>query len=234
MKSYIKEYFAKLNIEIDDMQAEQLVTYKNMLAEWNGVMNLTGITEDREVVIKHFGDSVSLLGTADLRDKSVIDVGTGAGFPGLPLKIACPSIKLTLLDSLRKRLDFLKAVCDETGIKAELVHGRAEDMAHDERFREKYDIAVSRAVAELNILSELDMPFVKRGGLMLALKGPSAYEEAERAENAVKTLGGEIKQIKEIILPDTDLGHTAVIIEKTGNTPEKYPRRFKKIEKSPL
>ena len=234
MKSYIKNYFAKLNIEIDDKQAEQFVTYKDMLKEWNRVMNLTGITEDREVVIKHFGDSVSLLGTADFEGKSVIDVGTGAGFPGLPLKIACPSIELTLLDSLKKRLDFLKAVCDKTGIEAELVHGRAEDTARDENYRERFGIAVSRAVAELNILAEMDMPFVKKGGLMLALKGPNAYDEAKRAENAVRTLGGEIREIRKIILPETELEHTVIIIEKTGETPEKYPRRFKKIEREPL
>ncbi len=234
MKSYIKEYFAKMNIEIDGAQAEQFITYKDMLIEWNKVMNLTGITEDKEVVIKHFGDSVSLLSAADFEGKSVIDVGTGAGFPGLPLKIACPSIELTLLDALRKRLDFLKAVCDKTGTEAELVHGRAEDTAKDGSYREKFDIAVSRAVAELNILAEMDMPFVKKGGLMLALKGPGAYDEAKRAENAVRTLGGEIREIRKIILPETDLEHTVIIIEKIGETPKEYPRRFKKMERAPL
>lgn len=234
IKSYIKDYFSGLNIIIDDTMAEQFVIYKDMLKERNKFMNLTSITEDKDIVIKHFADSASLLKTAEFRDKSVIDIGTGAGFPGIPLKIICPSIKLTLLDSLSKRIGFLREVCKEIGTEAEFVHGRAEDCAHDEKFREKYDIAVSRAVAELNILSELDMPFVKKTGLMLALKGPSAEEEAEKSRNAVSTLGGRIREIRNINLPDTDLRHTVIIIEKTQNTPAKYPRRIKKIENSPL
>lgn len=234
MENFIINYFEKLNIAIDIKKAEQFAVYKNMLAEWNKVMNLTGITEDREVIIKHFADSVMPLTLVDFKDKSVIDVGTGAGFPGLPLKIAEPSIKLTLLDSLLKRLNFLENVCQNIGVDAMFVHGRAEELGNDINYREQYDIAVSRAVAPLNILMEYDMPYVKTGGVMIALKGPAAYDEIEQAKNAVKELGGEIERTEEIILPETDLKHTIVIIKKISSTPEKYPRRAKKIERSPL
>lgn len=234
MKKFLKDYFCKLNIELSDKQAKQFETYKKLLVEWNKVMNLTGITEDKEVAIKHFADSVTPLCFYDFRGKSVIDVGTGAGFPGLPLKIAEPDIKLVLLDSLNKRINFLKQVGSDCGIDAEYIHGRAEELGQDERFREQFDIAVSRAVAPLNILCEYDMPYVKVGGLFIALKGPNAYEEVENCSNAIRELGGEFVEIKEIELPDTDLKHNIVVIKKTKNTPEKYPRRAKKIERSPL
>lgn len=234
MERFIQDYFKKLNIEIDEKQAEAFVIYKNLLVEWNKVMNLTGITEDKEVAVKHFADSVTALNIADFKDKSVIDVGTGAGFPGLPLKIVCPSVKLTLLDSLAKRLNFLKEVCRSIDCEVEFVHGRAEELGQDENYREKFDIAVSRAVAPLNVLCEYDLPYVKVGGLMIALKGPAAYDEIEGAKNAVAELGGEIERVEGINLPDTDLKHTVVVIKKVENTPEKYPRRAKKIERSPL
>lgn len=234
MENFIIDYFKKLNIEIDIKKAQQFITYKNMLTEWNKVMNLTGITEDKEVIIKHFADSIMPLKTVDFKNKSVIDVGTGAGFPGLPLKIAEPSIKLTLLDSLLKRLNFLENVCQNIGINAEFVHGRAKDIGKDINYREQFDIALSRAVAPLNVLAEFDLPYVKTGGLMIALKGPSAYDEIEQAKKAVKELGGEIEKVEEISLPETDLKHTIVIIKKISSTPEKYPRRAKKIERNPL
>ncbi|MDO4299985.1 MAG: 16S rRNA (guanine(527)-N(7))-methyltransferase RsmG [Clostridia bacterium] len=234
MENCIINYFKKLNTEIDNRQAKAFVTYKNLLVQYNKVMNLTGITGDKEVMIKHFADSVTALNIADFKNKSVIDVGTGAGFPGLPLKIAEPSIKLTLLDSLTKRLNFLEDVCRSIGVDAEFVHGRAEDLGKDEYFREKFDIAVSRAVAPLNVLAEFDLPYVKAGGLMIALKGPAAYDEIKGAENAVTELGGEIMKVEEVALPETDLKHTLVVIKKIKNTPEKYPRRAKKIERNPL
>lgn len=234
MENCIINYFKKLNIEIDNRQAKAFVTYKNLLVQYNKVMNLTGITEDKEVMIKHFADSVTALNIADFKNKSVIDVGTGAGFPGLPLKITEPSIKLTLLDSLAKRLNFLEDVCRSIGVDAEFVHGRAEDLGKDESFREKFDIGVSRAVAPLNVLAEFDLPYVKAGGLMIALKGPAAYDEIKGAENAVTELGGEIMKVEEVALPETDLKHTLVVIKKIKNTPEKYPRRAKKIERNPL
>lgn len=234
MEKFIIDYFKKLDIEIDATKAQKFITYKNILVEWNKVMNLTGITEDKEVVIKHFADSVTVLNTIDFKEKSVIDVGTGAGFPGLPLKITEPSIKLTLLDSLTKRLNFLEEVCHNINTDAEFVHARAEELGQDENYREKYDIAVSRAVAPLNVLAEFDLPFVKVGGLMVALKGPGVYDEVKTAEKALKELGGEIEKVEEVVLPNTDLKHTVIVIRKIENTPDKYPRRAKKIERSPL
>ena len=231
-KFYIRLF--QKNNELNQKQIEDFLTYKDILVQWNKVMNLTGITETKEVVIKHFADSVTALEIADFKNKTVIDVGTGAGFPGLPLKIAEPSINLTLLDSLTKRLNFLEEVCNKIDTKANFVHGRAEDLGKDLNFREKYDIALSRAVAPLNILAEFDLPFVKVGGLMIALKGPSAYEEIENAKSAITELGGEISLVKEVNLPDTDLKHNIVVIKKIKNTPEKYPRRAKKIERNPL
>ncbi len=234
MENFIKNYFNKLNIDINSEQAKAYITYKNLLVKWNEVMNLTGITEDREVVIKHFADSVTPLNVIDFKGKSVIDVGTGAGFPGLPLKIAESSIKLTLLDSLSKRLNFLDEVLRSVNAEAELIHSRAEEGGNNEDYRERFDIAVSRAVAPLNILAEYDLPFVKVGGYMIALKGPSAFEEINNAENAISLLGGKIEKVEETALPDTDLKHTIVVIKKVKATPEKYPRRAKKIERSPL
>lgn len=234
MEKFIIDYFKKLDIEIDATKAQKFITYKNILVEWNKVMNLTGITEDKEVVIKHFADSVTVLNTIDFKEKSVIDVGTGAGFPGLPLKITEPSIKLTLLDSLTKRLNFLEEVCHNINTDAEFVHARAEELGQDENYREKYDIAVSRAVAPLNVLAEFDLPFVKVGGVMVALKGPGAYAEVKTAEKALKELGGEIEKVEEVVLPNTDLKHTVIVIRKIENTPDKYPRRAKKIERNPL
>lgn len=234
MENFIKNYLKKLNIEINENQVKSFVIYKNLLVELNKVMNLTGITEDKDVVIKHFADSITPLNIVDFKNKSVIDIGTGAGFPGLPLKIAEPTIKLTLLDSLTKRLNFLKKVCHHINVEAEFVHGRAEELGQDVNFREQFDIAVSRAVAPLNILAEFDLPYVKVGGLMIALKGPAAYDEIESAQNAVNELGGKFEKVEQISLPETDLNHTIVVIRKTEKTPEKYPRRVKKIERSPL
>lgn len=234
MKEFIKEYFHKLNIDLTDLQAEQFEIYKNLLVEWNKVMNLTGITEEKEVCIKHFADSITPILYCDFKGKRVIDVGTGAGFPGLPIKIAEPETNLMLLDSLQKRINFLKEVGRECKIEAEYIHARAEELGNDSSFREKFDIALSRAVAPLNILCEYDMPYVKIGGLFIALKGPNAYDEIKLSKNAVSKLGGEILDIKEIRLPDTDLNHNIVIIKKVFETPSVYPRRAKKIERSPL
>lgn len=234
MKFFLIDYLKKMGINIDEGTASAFVTYKNLLVEWNRVMNLTGITEDKEVAVKHFADSLTPLSFVDFKDKAVIDVGTGAGFPGLPLKFAEMSISLTLLDSLQKRLSFLQEVCSKVGVDADFVHGRAEELGQNEDYREKFDIALSRAVAPLNVLAEYDLPFVKIGGAMVALKGPSAYDEIESAENAIKTLGGEIERVAEVALPDTDLKHTLVVIKKIAHTPDKYPRRAKKIERQPL
>ncbi len=234
MREFIKDYLKKLDIIINDLQAEQFEIYKNLLVQWNEFMNLTGITEDKEVCIKHFADSVTPLKFFDFRGKRIIDVGTGAGFPGLPIKIVQPKADIVLLDSLMKRINFLETVGEKCGLKAEYVHGRAEDVGHDDKYREQFDAALSRAVAPLNILCEYDMPFVKVGGIFIALKGPNVYDEITGSKNSIKLLGGETEDIKEITLPNTDLKHNIVIIRKISETPEKYPRRAKKIERSPL
>ncbi len=234
MKEFVREYFEKINIPIDEKQAKGFEKYGDMLIEWNTVMNLTGITDKREIVIKHFADSVMPLKYFDFKGKSVIDIGTGAGFPGLPIKIAEPDTDMTLMDSLLKRINFLNAVCDNIDIEAKCIHGRAEELGQDKNHREKYDIAVSRAVAPLNVLMEYAMPFIKKGGIFLALKGPGIHDEIERSHNACTELGGSMVDIKLVELPDTDLHHCIVAFEKTDDTPEKYPRRSKKIERTPL
>lgn len=234
MKEFVREYLNRININIDEKQAIQFEKYGNMLREWNTVMNLTGITDKREIVIKHFADSVMPLKYYDFKGKSVIDIGTGAGFPGLPLKIAEPKAEMTLVDSLRKRINFLNAVCAEADIEAECIHSRAEELGQDKEYREKYDIAVSRAVAPLNVLMEYAVPLVKKGGVFIALKGPGVYDEIERSRNACFELGGSMADIRLVELPDTDLHHSIVAVEKISSTPEIYPRRIKKIERNPL
>ena len=229
----LKEYLEKLNIEINDRQEEQFVQYMNLLVEWNEKMNLTAITEREQVFIKHFADSLTPLMYFDFKGKSVIDVGTGAGFPGLPLKIAEPTIELTLLDALQKRIGFLETVGQDLELEnVHYIHARAEEGSRMPEHREQYDIAVSRAVASLNVLSEYDLPYVKVGGKFVALKGP--YDEIKEGEKAVEILGGEITSVKEVTLPQTDITHTIVEITKVKSTDEKYPRRAKKISSSPL
>ena len=209
--------------------------YSEMLLSANEVMNLTAITDPEEVKIRHFADSLSLLSCYDFSDKKVIDVGCGAGFPGLPLKLGEKSIKLTLLDSLGKRIDFLTDVCSSLSLSdVECIHARAEEKAKEAGYRESYDIAVSRAVAELSMLSELTLPYVKVGGVFIAMKAQNCEEELKCAENAIKTLGGEVREIKEYTLYGTDIIHKAIIIKKTSQTPGKYPRRFAKIKSQPI
>ncbi|MGN1317424.1 MAG: 16S rRNA (guanine(527)-N(7))-methyltransferase RsmG [Lachnospirales bacterium] len=234
MKNIVKNYFEKLGLNISDNMASQFEIYKNLLVKWNEVMNLTAITEDREVCIKHFADSVTPLLHYDFKDKKVIDVGTGAGFPGLPIKICESECDMVLIDSLKKRINFLEEVASKCNLSLKCVHGRAEDFGQDENFREVFDIALSRAVAPLNILCEYDLPYVKVGGVFIALKGPNVYEEIENSKNAINILGGEISDIIEVNLPETDLNHNIIIIKKVAETPQKYPRRAKKIERSPL
>ena len=228
-------YLNKLDIHISDKQAEQFAAYERLLLEWNEKINLTAITEHEQIVIKHFADSLTPVLYRDLSGKSLIDVGTGAGFPGLPLKIAVPSLKLTLLDSLNKRVSFLETVTSALSLEdVQCIHSRAEDSGKDAALREKFDFAVSRAVAPLNVLAEYDMPFVKVGGEFIALKGPAAYDEIKQAENAVKELGGEISDVKEVILPDTELKHKIIFVSKVRQTPNKYPRKSGKALKSPI
>ena len=207
-------------------------TYYEFLCEKNAVMDLTAVTGEDETAKRHFLDSLMLTRYLDFSEKSVIDVGTGAGFPGLPIKIAVPSCRLTLLDAQQKRVLFLQEVCEKMGCEASCIHARAEEAC--ETMRESFDFAVSRAVARLNVLCELCMPFVKKGGWFAAMKGSSGREELEEARNAIGILGGKVRSVEEYTLPGEDIVRTAVLIEKIGNTPEAYPRRFSRIQKKPL
>lgn len=232
----LKDGTEKMGIEISHDQAEQFVRYKNILLKWNQKMNLTAITEEREIIIKHFLDSLSCIQTGYLRNEGkMIDVGTGAGFPGIPLKILLPDIKLTLLDSLKKRIGFLEEVCSELNLdKIEFVHGRAEDLGQNKDYREKYEYVVSRAVATLNILVEYCLPFVKIGGHFICQKGPKLIEEMKDAKKAIEILGGKIVEQIEIGLPLSDRDHHILVIEKIKQTPIKYPRKAGKPSKNPI
>ena len=221
---------AALGVPLTAAQAEQLCDFGARLLEQNRVMNLTAITEPQAVAKLHFADCLALLRIVPFSGRRVIDVGCGAGFPGVPLKIAEPSIELTLLDSLAKRMTWLREILPQLGVEAEVVTARAEDYV--QTCREQYDIATSRAVARLNILAELCLPYVKVGGAFLAMKGALAGEEMEEAKRAVALLGGMIEQVYEY--PIQDALHKAVVIRKIRPTPTKYPRAFAKIKKSPL
>lgn len=225
----------KLNVNIDENMLAQFMKYKELLLEWNEKINLTAITEDREILLKHFADCVSLVPFINLNNKSVIDVGTGAGFPGIPVKIVSPSIKLTLLDSLNKRINFLSEVVSSLGLNdVSCVHSRAEDGGQNVEFREKFDVCISRAVADLSILSEYCLPFVKTGGTFISLKGPDAKQEVINALKAIEVLGGEIENVEKIEIPFTDIVHTLVMIKKVRQTPMKYPRKSGKVSKNPI
>ena len=210
-----------------------LIRYSELLVEKNKVMNLTAITEPHDVATLHFLDSVAMLTLADLKGKKMADIGTGAGFPGMPLRIVEPSLRLTLLDSLNKRIDFLKEVCADLGLNdVECIHGRAEEFAANHR--EDYDIVTSRAVANLQMLSELCLPLVKVGGYFLSMKAVDSEEEVNAAKNAIKTLGGQIEKVVDYAIPGTDVQHRLIFIKKIKETPKKYPRAFAKIKKNPL
>lgn len=225
MKELIINDAAELGIRLDEAQAAQLELYYKILIERNRVMNLTRITDPDEVAAKHFLDSLTPIPTGHVKGK-VIDIGTGAGFPGLVLKCALPGIRLTLLDSLNKRIGFLRDAAAAMGISdgIEFVHARAEDAARQPRHREKYDTVVSRAVANLRTLSEWCLPYVKPGGYFLALKGPLAESELEDAGAAIKILGGTVEDIFDAAIPRTDLRHRIIVIKKTRHTPTAFPR----------
>ena len=231
----LRELCKDIDVQLDDIALERFEKYMNLVIEWNEKINLTAITDRQEFIVKHFYDSISLLSCADIKKGAkVIDVGTGAGFPGIPLKIVRPDIQLTLLDSLNKRIVFISdVVMPGIGLNAEAVQGRAEDFSKQAKYREKYDFAVSRAVANLSALSEYCIPFVKKGGEFISMKGPDVHEELSSAQNAVQVLGGEVSEVKNLTLPDNS-GRSIVIIKKVKNTPEKYPRRGVKINKNPL
>lgn len=225
MRDLIKNGAEKLNIPLNDSQIEQLIKYARLLVEWNEKMNLTAITDDEGIAIKHFLDSLTAINTGFIKGR-VIDVGTGAGFPGLVLKIAKPEIELTLLDSLMKRVNFLKAVGSELCLGGvEYVHSRAEDGGQNRAYRGKFDTVVSRAVANMTTLSEWCLPFLKTGGYFLALKGPNADEELNNAKRAIAILGGEVEEVMNVQIPFTDLAHKIVIVKKVRQTPIKFPRK---------
>lgn len=224
----------EFSINLNGVQVDQILKYKDLLKEWNEKINLTAIEEDRDVIIKHYIDSLSILPLMENKQFSLIDIGTGAGFPGIPVKIAYRNISVTLLDSLDKRIKFLDEVIKAlnlSGIRA--VHGRAEDFGANAGFREKFDISVARAVANLPVLLEYCLPFVKPGGIFIAMKG-SSTDEIAASKKALELLGGEIEVVKEITLPFSDIKRNIITVRKLRQTPTKYPRKAGKPSKDPL
>ena len=231
METLLKKGLAELSL--DSSGIPSLLRYGALLLEKNKVMNLTAITEPADVATLHFLDSAALLALADLKGKTVVDVGTGAGFPGMPLKILEPSIRLTLLDSLGKRITFLQEVCDGLSLTdVQCVHARAEEFAAEHR--QSFDFAVSRAVANLSVLCELCLPLVKPGGYFLSMKSVESDEELNAAKKAIQTLGGRVERTADYQIPGTDVTHRVIFIKKVAETPKKYPRPFAKIKKNPL
>jgi 16S rRNA (guanine527-N7)-methyltransferase len=232
LESGLKE----LNINPTVDQLDKLVMFKDLMLEWNEKINLTTITEPFEVYIKHFLDSATCLATGYIKDNdNLIDVGTGAGFPGVPIKILNEKVEITLLDSLNKRIKYLEDVVSKEKLEqVTLLHSRAEDAGVNKLYREKYDVALSRAVAAMNVLCEYCLPFVKLGGFFICQKGPSYKEELEAATNAIEALGGRLKEVKSYKLPFSDITHYIIIIEKTKPTPTKYPRKAGKPSTDPI
>lgn len=226
----------KLGISPSEHQFEQFLQYYELMIEWNKVMNLTGITEFEDVIQKHFLDSLCLVKVIpNLKDQTVLDLGTGAGFPGIPLKIAFPDLDIVLMDSLNKRIHFLNTVISELQLtKIAAVHGRAEEMARKKEYRQSFDLCVSRAVSNLATLSEYCLPFVKIDGAFVSYKSADADEEIDQAKKAIYLLGGEIEKIEKFKLPDSDFGRSFVLIKKAKGTPKAYPRKAGTPVKNPL
>ena len=233
-KRIMIENLKEINIYLSDFQLEQFYNYMNILIEWNKFMNLTGITSPKEIIIKHFIDSLTVLDKID-RNNTIIDVGTGAGFPGIPIKIASPDTEVVLLDSLSKRVNFLNEVIKKLQLKGiKTIHGRAEDYGRDKNHREKYDVAIARAVAPLNILLEYLMPFVRVKGKCLCMKGNNCEEEIQEGKHAIKELGGKFVKTDKFCIPNTDIKRNIIEIEKMEELNSKYPRKAGTPTKAPL
>ena len=236
MSKIFESKLNELGITLTDQQKQQFVKFYELLVEWNKVMNLTGITEYEEVNEKHFVDSLSIVKAIDIsKVETIIDVGTGAGFPGIPLKIAFPHLKVVLLDSLKKRIKFLDTVINELGLDdIKTIHGRAEDFSKQGDYREQFDLCVSRAVANLATLSEYCIPYVKKGGLFVPYKSGEIEEEIDQSKKAVHVLGGKIEDVVKFRLTGTEIGRSFVIIRKLQNTARKYPRKAGLPSKEPI
>ena len=230
MKETLEEGLPQLGLELPPERVEALCAFGRAVVQQNAVMNLTAITEDRQVANLHLLDSLTVLACADLKGKRLIDVGCGAGFPGVPLAIACPEADVTLLDSLGKRMKWLETVLPQLSVQAQCITARAEEAVA--QHREQYDYATSRAVARLNILLELTAPYVKVGGAVLAMKGAAAREELAECKNAIRQLGLKLEEVKEFPIDGT--AHAVIILRKIAPTPKQYPRRYAKIKQSPL
>lgn len=232
------EELANYGFKLSSKQKEQFATYYNKLIEFNKKVNLTRITDKNEVYLKHFFDSITpLLEFSDLfkGEKSLCDVGAGAGFPSLPIKILCPDLSITIVDYLGKRLKFLDELVSDLSLdKVTLVHSRAEDAGQNKNLREKFDLVTGRAVARMSVLSEYCLPLAKVDGYLVALKGPKAQDELAEAKNAIEVLGGSVKEVKELTLPDTDDERTLIVVKKVKATPKKYPRQAGTPNRKPL
>lgn len=235
-KDLMKEAAKDVDMEFTDKQYEKFIKYMRLVQEWNQKINLTAITEDEEFIKKHFIDCIKAFKSNELKKaKTLIDVGTGAGFPGLPIAIMKDDIQVTLLDSLNKKVNFLNLVVSELELKnVKTIHSRAEDGARDINLREKFDVAVSRAVANMAVLSEFCLPYVHVNGFFIALKGPAVEDELKGCKNALGILGGKLKEVIEVDIEDTDLKHNIVVINKIKECPGLYPRKAGSINKNPL
>ncbi|MBE5822074.1 MAG: 16S rRNA (guanine(527)-N(7))-methyltransferase RsmG [Clostridiales bacterium] len=231
-KEYLKELLNQVNVELSDEKINKFISFKDILLEWSEKINLTTITEEKEIYKKHFVDSI--IPSKYIKENSkVLDVGTGAGFPGIPLKITREDIDITLLDAVNKKINYLNDVIKRLNLdKIQTVHSRAEDFAKENR--EKFDVVISRAVANMSTLSEYLLPFVKIGGTAICMKGPNIDEELNQAKKAINILGGKVQEVIEYTIPDTDLKYNLVIIKKERNTPKQYPRKAGKPSSEPI